>query len=72
MYPIIIADIAPKIPGGLTHFNCPGCCEISQYTGFIIRPTIRWLNTCKDVQKREIRKMEEFSLGLIMLIKVNV
>ena len=24
MYPIIIADIAPKIPGGLTHFNGPG------------------------------------------------
>ena len=23
MYPIIIADIAPKIPGGLTHFNRP-------------------------------------------------
>ena len=23
MYPIIIADIAPKIPGGLTHFNWP-------------------------------------------------
>ena len=23
MYPIIIADIAPMIPGGLTHFNWP-------------------------------------------------
>ena len=23
MYPIIIADIAPKIPGDLTHFNSP-------------------------------------------------
>ena len=23
MYPIIIADIAPRIPGGLTHFNWP-------------------------------------------------
>ena len=23
MYPIIIADIAPRIPGGLTHFNRP-------------------------------------------------
>ena len=23
LYLIIIADIAPKIPGGLTHFNWP-------------------------------------------------
>ena len=23
IYPIIIADIAPRIPGGLTHFNWP-------------------------------------------------
>ena len=23
MYPIIIADIAPRIPGGLMHFNWP-------------------------------------------------
>ena len=46
MYPIIIADIAPKIPGSLMHLIGPGCCEISPYTGFIIRPTIVWLNTC--------------------------
>ena len=68
MYLIIIADIAPKIPGGLMHLIGPGRCEISHYTGFITRPTIGWLNTCKDVHNGKMEN-ETFSLGLIMLLK---
>ena len=45
MYPIIISDIAPKIPGGLTLLIGHGRREISHYTGFITRPTIGWLYT---------------------------
>ena len=69
MYPIIIVDIAPKIPGGLTHLIGPGRCEISHYTGFITRPTIGWLNTCEDVRNGKTENEETFSLGLIMLLK---
>ena len=60
MYPIIIADIAPKIPGDLTHFNWPGCCEISQYTGFITRPTIGRLHMHKKVHNGETEKRNIF------------
>ena len=68
MYSIIIADIAPRIPGDLMHFNLidgPGCYEISPYTRFITRPTIIWLNHARVV-KLEMQKMTQrspFSLG---------
>ena len=33
-YPIIIADIAPRVLGNLTHFNWPRLLRKSQITGF--------------------------------------
>ena len=69
MYSIIIADIAPKIPGDLTHFNWPGCCEIGPSTGFITRPTIIWLKRARYVNLETENEMKKsIFVGLIMML----
>ena len=40
IYPIIIADIAPRIPGSLTHFNWPRLlCYKLYYRVYLQNPT---------------------------------
>ena len=53
-YPIIIADIAPRVPGSLTHFNWPRLLWKSQITGFRFykSPTIFGFNEYK--RKKEV------------------
>ena len=55
-YPIIIADIAPRVLGNLMHFNWPRLLRKSQITGFgcYKRPTIFGFIEYK--RKREVYK----------------
>ena len=43
-YPIIIADIAPRVPSSLTHFNWPRLLRQTKLQGliffFVTRPTL--------------------------------
>ena len=69
MYPIIIADIAPYIPGGLTHFNWPrSLCDKPLYRVYHEDLPYNGYNTCEDGYNGKTEN-EKFSLGSIMLLK---
>ena len=69
MYPIIIADIAPYIPGGLMHFNWPrSLCNKPLYRVYHEDLPYNGYNTCEDGYNGKTEN-ERFSLGSNMLLK---
>ena len=68
MYLIIIADIAPKIPGGLTHFNWPRLlCDKPIYRVYH-KTYHRMVKIRAKMYTTGNTENETFSLGLIMLL----
>ena len=68
MYPIIIADIALKIPGGLTHFNWPRLlCDKPTYRVYH-KTYHRMVEIRVKMYATGNTENETFLLGLIMLL----
>ena len=67
MYPIIIVDIAPKIPGSLTHFNWPRLLSDKPIYRVYHKITIGWLHMYATATLQNAEN-DTFSLGLNMLL----
>ena len=67
MYPIIIVDIAPMIPGGLMHFNWPRL-PLDKPIYRVYQKTYHKMVTIRaKMSATGNTENDTFSLGLIML-----